>query len=121
MDPRSKTAFIASYTKVLNQAWSSNEFMRRLEAEPQSVLAENGLATVVDGTVVIRRTREGEPDLDAQISLWDLGHATGQYVLYVPNTPQISTLELSEADLDDVAGGTGDACCCCNPCCCQDG
>lgn len=119
MDQRSKATFIASYTKVLNQAWSSDEFVRRLESEPQTVLAENGLAMVVGGTVTIERSNGGAPDLDAQVFLWENGHATGQYVLYVPNTPQICTTELTEADLDDVSGGGADACCCCNPCCCQ--
>jgi hypothetical protein len=119
VDPRAKARFIDSYTNVLNQAWSSDEFVRRLDAEPQAVLAENGLATVVGGAVTIERSRDGDPDLDAQISLWEQGHATGRYVLYVPHTPQICTTELTEADLDDVSGGANDACCCCNPCCCQ--
>jgi len=119
MDARSKAVFVASYTRVLNQAWSSEEFVQRLESDPQSVLAENGLATVVGSTVAIERGRAADPDLDAQISLWEHGHVTGRYVLYVPNTPQICATELIESDLDSIAGGAGDSCCCCNPCCCQ--
>jgi hypothetical protein len=121
VDARSRSVFIASYTRVLNQAWSSAEYMKRLESDPHATLAESGLSTVVGSTVTIEHGRAADPDLNEQISLWEHGHATGRYVLYVPNTPQICTAELTEADLDAVGGGAGDSCCCCNPCCCQDG
>jgi hypothetical protein len=121
VDPRAKATFIENYTSVLNQAWSSDEFVQRLAAQPQTVLAENGLATVMGGTITIERSYGGDPDLNAQVSLWEQGHATGHYVLYVPHTPQICATELTDADLETVAGGAGDACCCCNPCCCDNG
>jgi hypothetical protein len=116
MDPRSKATFISAYTRVLTQAWSSDEFAHRLVRDPRAVLHENGLVTPVGAQVEIVRSRDADPDLEAQITLWDNGAASGRYVLYVPDMPQIETRELSEEDLDAVAGG-GDTCCCCCPCC----
>jgi len=116
MDPRAKAAFISGYTKILTQAWSSDEFAARLVGDPVTVLAENGLEVPAGARVEIVRSRDAEPDLEAQIALWADGAATGRYVLYVPDTPVIETRELSENDLDAVAGG-GDTCCCCCPCC----
>jgi len=116
MDPRSKAAFISGYTRVLTRAWSDDDFARRLRAQPQAVLAENGLPTGAGTVVEIVRSRDADPDLEAQIALWDTGAATGRYVLYVPDMPQVETRELSEADLEAVAGGA-DTCCCCCPCC----
>jgi len=116
MDPRSKATFISAYTKVLTQAWSNDEFARRLMAEPRAVLAEQGLETAAGSQIEIIRSRDADPDLEAQIALWCEGATTGHYVLYVPDMPQIETKELSEEDLDAVAGGS-DTCCCCCPCC----
>ena len=118
MDTTALAAFISGYTEVLTHAWSSDEFVDRLMAQPQAVLAEHGLATVVGAQVTILRTRDGAPDLQAQVALWEQGHATGDYALYVPTTPQLSTAELTDVDLEAVSGG-GDGCCCCNPCCCD--
>ncbi|NKE61451.1 hypothetical protein FXN61_33700 [Lentzea sp. PSKA42] len=115
MDPRAKATFISAYTRVLSQAWSSDEFTERLAREPRVVLGENGLDTPADAEVEIIRSRDADPDLEAQITLWGNGFSSGRYVLYVPDMPQIDTRELSEEDLDAVAGGA-DTCCCCCPC-----
>lgn len=120
MDHIARTAFITAYTSVLSEAWSSDEFAERLEAAPQSVLAEHGLATVTGAAISIVRSRDAGPDLDAQVALWERGHATGEYVLYVPHTPQICVTELADIELDGVAAGSA-GCCCCNPCCCEEG
>jgi glutaminase len=114
-----RKAFVYGYTNVLTQAWASDEFVQRLESQPEAVVASLGLPTVAGARVTIVRTHDAEPDLDAQVALWERGHTTGQYVLYVPHTPQINATELSDSDLESVTAEGG--ACCCNPCCCEDG
>jgi hypothetical protein len=118
MEPRERAAFVSAYTKILTAAWSNEAFAARLTSEPASVLAENGLAVPAGATVNIVREIGGEPDLETQVQLWEAGKSSGTYELRVPNTPQIDTRELSEADLEAVSGGDNTYCCCCSPCCC---
>jgi hypothetical protein len=117
METRERTAFVSSYTKILTRAWSDPEFAERLEASPSSAIADAGLSVPSGGKVVIVRSLGGEPDLDAQVKLWEQGKRSGEYRLHVPNAPQVETKELSEADLAAVSGGDVTACCCCCPCC----
>lgn len=114
-DSRERYAFIGAYTRILSQAWSSEEFTERMVREPRTVLAENGLDTPADAVIEIARSRDAGPDLEAQITLWHNGFSSGRYVLYIPDMPQIDTREISEEDLDAVAGGA-DGCSCCCPC-----
>jgi glutaminase len=88
MDRVTRKAFVNGYARLLKQAWTSGEFSRRLETDLGVVLAELGLPTVAGAHVTIVRTLDADPDLEAQAALWERGHSTGQYVLYVPYTPQ---------------------------------
>jgi hypothetical protein len=116
MEPRERAAFVSAYTKILTAAWSDEAYATRLTSRPTAALAEHGLAVPAGATVSIIREIGGEPDLEAQVRMWENGKTTGQYDLLVPNTPQIETRELSEADLEAVSGGDT-YCCCCSPCC----
>jgi hypothetical protein len=113
--------FVANYAKLLTNAWSDESFANRLTSDPNAVLAESGLPVSSTATVDIVRQTSGEGDLDEQVRLWEQGESSGHYTLYVPATPQIEEGELSEAELEGVAGA-GDTsvtiCCCCSPCCC---
>jgi hypothetical protein len=117
MEPRERAAFVSAYTKVLTAAWSNEAFAGRLSADPRAALAEQGLELPAGANITIIRETAGDPDLEAQVRLWENGKVSGQYELRVPETPQIDTRELSEADLEAVAGGDT-YCCCCSPCCC---
>lgn len=117
MEPRERSAFVSAYTKVLTAAWSDDAYVTRLEENPRTALAEQGLELPANATVQIIRNVGGDPDLDAQVDLWSAGKATGTYELRVPSSPQIEDRELSEADLEAVSGGDT-YCCCCSPCCC---
>jgi len=87
-DRDGREAFADGYAKLLNQVWSSEEFVQRLETQPEAVLAAQGLPIVDGANVTIVRTLDSDLDVDAQRALWERGHATGQYVLYVPYTLQ---------------------------------
>jgi hypothetical protein len=113
--------FVTNYAKLLTSAWTDESFANRLTSDPQAVLSESGLPVSSTATVDIIRETSGEGDLDEQVRLWEQGESTGHYKLYVPKTPQIEEGELSDAELEGVAGA-GDTsvtvCCCCSPCCC---
>jgi hypothetical protein len=115
--PLKSDEFIDCYTRLLTQVWSSEEFSRRLDDDPGSVLSETGLETSPSATLEIVRDGVADADLGRQIDLWSQGFSTGRFVLHVPRLPQLDVRELSDADLGDLAGGAST--CCCSPCCCQ--
>ena len=117
MNPRERAAFVAAYTMVLTRAWSDDDYVARLERDPGGALTEQGLTPPDGVNVLICRDTEADPNLDAQIDLWENGPASGSCVLYVPHVPKVSSAELTEADLELVAGGDVNACTCCSPCC----
>jgi hypothetical protein len=116
MEPRERAAFVSFYAKVLTAAWSDDEYAARLQSDPRAALAEMGFELPAGATVRITREAGGEPDLQAQVVAWEEGAETGRYELWVLDSPLIETRELSEADLDSVAGGDAYSCCC-SPCC----
>lgn len=124
-----KQDFVNAYTKVLVTSWSSEEYHDRLKEDPRAALAEMGL-TVPEGasleviTTVPEDAAEdgGNGHLDRQLAQWEEGASTGNYRIYVPDTPRIDTAELNMSELEGVAGGDGAGdcgigCCCC-PCSC---
>lgn len=116
MNDSDRAAFVGSYTKILANAWSDDAFRQRLMDEPKAALAENGLEVPEGGTVTVVNDIAGESSLDDQVELWESGKSTGSFRLYVPAEPQVDTSELSESELEAVAGGDS-YCCCCSPCC----
>lgn len=108
--------FVKSYTTILTSAWSDEAFARRLNEDPKAVLTENGFDVPSDATVEIVSSTAGEGDLEDQIRIWQEGLESGSLKLYVPEMPQVEAGELSESELEAVAGGTT-YCCCCSPCC----
>jgi hypothetical protein len=116
MKDTDKAEFLAGYTRVLTNSWSSTDYSESLTRNPKLVLAEAGLAVPESATVVVERAVAGDASLDTQIAKWDEGATTGIFTLYVPQTPMIDTAELSESDLEAVSAGDSYCCCCC-PCC----
>jgi hypothetical protein len=119
LNAQERAEFVNSYTRVLITAWSSEDFSNRLGQDPKAAVAEAGLVIPEGATVeIVRNVTDGSPEasLDSQVQLWETGIASGRYVLYVPETPQIDMAELSEGDLDAVAAGITVGCCC-TPCC----
>ena len=121
LSPQDRTAFVNAFTRILINAWSSEEFAARLDSDPAPVLRENGLDIPADAQVVLVRQfseRQAEGDLDVQIALWERGLESKVYELHIPETPQVDTAELTEGDLDSIAAGLAIYACCC-PCSCS--
>lgn len=121
MDEQGRRSFVQAYTKILIEAWSSEQFAMRLQAEPMTAIAEFGI-DVPDGVEVVVSDRisadHEPPDLDVAVRAWDDGVATGRVVLYVPSTPQMHTQSMTDDELATVVGGYQVNQCCCTPCCC---
>jgi hypothetical protein len=115
MEATQRASFVRGYTKVLTNAWSDESFMARLTDAPSATLSEYGL-DVGSAAVEIVTATAGSASLDDQVELWEQGIASGAVKLYVPDVPQVETSELSDDQLDSVAGGDS-YCCCCSPCC----
>lgn len=121
MEAQERTEFVDAYTRILTTAWSSEEYSARLESNPEEALREQGLEVPAGATVAITRQipdDAGDPSLDVAVGKWEAGKDSGTYVLSVPDSPQLGTEELSEADLMAVAAGVTISHCCCTPCCC---
>ncbi len=120
MNQQDRAEFVSAFTRLLTRAWSDEAYAAKLESHPTEAAAESGLTVPAGSEVVVVRDFEGEysddktEKIDAQVALWQSGASTGRYELHVPRTPQIDTAELSEDELESVAGGY----CCCCPCCC---
>ena len=118
MDAAERKKFVSSYTKLLTSAWTDDSVASRLKSDPKGVLGEFDLAIPADAKVEIKSDSDGEPSLDAAISIWEEGESSGVYKLYVTAEPQYDANELSDSDLESVVGGSSvSVCCCCCPCC----
>ena len=119
MEGKERASFVDAYTRVLTGSWSSEEYARRLDEDPRAALAESGLSVPDGADIELVRTASGEPDLAAQVELWEEGRRTGRYRLYLPTTPRVYTRDLTDDDLGAVSGGNAAACCSCCPCSCS--
>ena len=123
MNEAEKSEFLAAYTDVLTRSWTDEEFSSLLDTDPASALRQCGLDVGPDAKVIVWRhiaDDAPEPSIDGAVELWELGNTTGSYLMSIPPASEISSEELSEADLENVNAGFGikiSKCCCC-PCCC---
>ena len=116
----SKDKFLQAYGNLLAQSWGDPALLARFKAAPGKVLAEYGLDP--EGAVIEIVSpaggsgAEGSPDL--QVGMWNDGKKAGKIQLYFPEEPPqgLKTAELSDQELEAVAGGAG--ACCCSPCSC---
>ncbi|KAA0256648.1 MAG: hypothetical protein EDX89_00680 [Acidobacteria bacterium] len=120
MSEVSKEKFLQAYGNLLAQSWGNPDLLKRFKAAPGKVLAEYGLDPEGAAIEVIKPgagwNAEGSPD--AQVKMWNDGKKAGKIRLYFPEEapPDLKTAELSDQELEAVAGG-GSACCC-SPCSC---
>jgi len=100
--------FVTCYIRILNRVWQDVDFAAALTADPRAALAECGLQVGRDDNISVIRSALVEPDVRLQLALWEDGEFTGNYVLHAP-VP--AARELSDIELDGLAGGAA-ACRC---------
>ena len=116
MTREERSKFIDSYSKVLTQAWADPGYLKGLQANPVPTLNSAGVKVPAGVTVNIITKTAGEGTLEDQIRIWEEGLKKGSADLYVPAEPQLGDGELSDTQLEAIAGGA-DCCCTCTPCC----
>jgi hypothetical protein len=107
--------FEDAYYALLMRAWTSEDFVAELIADPKPALREVGLIVPDDVTVDVRRKTEGEGTLELAHQMWVEGVAAGNVVIVVPDVPPVDVAQLSEAELAGVQAGLST--CTCTPCC----
>ncbi len=114
--------FVMKYAEILKETWTDGEdFKQRLLTEPEKVVKDFGLDPgTAKVTIITEVVAEGT--IEDQIRLWEEGKVSGHINLYVPFQPPedaFANMELTDDELEMVAGG---GCCCagcctCTPCC----
>jgi len=114
-----KETFMKAYSSVLRKVWSGDEdYKNQLLADPSAVLKAAGLdAGSAKINLITEITAEGT--LDDQVRLWNQGLKSGAIDFYIPlaEPEDMEDADLTDSELESVAGG-GDCCCTCTPCCC---
>ena len=115
------TPFVQGYASLLKAVWMGGEDIRQsLLANPKPVLHAHGLDAGTAQVKIITQVQK-EGSVEDQVRLWEEGKKKGAIDLYVPFTmpkDAFDDVELSDEDLEMVAGGGCCSCCCtCTPCC----
>ena len=115
--------FLEAYGRFLVQSWGSPPLKQSFKDDPAKVLKSFGMDP--EGAEVIIETPDptlGEDVAtpESQVKAWNEGKASGTIHFWYPEDPpeDLSSLELSDEDLEAIAGGWSVSCCCCSPCCC---
>jgi hypothetical protein len=116
----SEEKFLQIYGNLLVQTWGDPELKARFKAHPVEVLKEYGLdAGTAKVELISPHAKAGdECTPESQVRMWNEGLETGKITFVYPeNPPEGVSSELSEEQLEAVAGGWSVGSCCCTPCC----
>jgi hypothetical protein len=118
MNPGARTAFVASYGRLVTRVWSDPELELLLEQDPRAVMAQYGLALPDPVSVeLVWNGPDAEFSLDELVAAWENASESGHFALVVPATDVDDDGDLDEHELDAIVAGLGPSACC-SPCCC---
>jgi hypothetical protein len=115
MNREDRSQFISAYSKVLTQAWADDKYMQKVRTDAAGALRDAGLKLPANVKVNVK-TQGGTGTLEDQVKLFEDGSKKGSFDLYIPAQPSMKDGELSDQQLESIAGGS-DCCCCCTPSC----
>ena len=104
MNREERSKFIEGYSKVLTQAWTDKNYMKSLQATPAATLNAAGVKVPANVKVNVITKIAGQGTLEDQIRIWEEGLKKGTADLYVPAEPQLGDGELSDTQLEAIAG-----------------
>jgi len=107
------------WAKITAQAWEDPAFKQSLISNPNAVLAAHGMGFPDDYTVKIVEAGTPAAAGIGQYTLTQNDNFGYTVVMRLPQKPaEVAQGELSDQELEAVAGGTSYCCCCsCCPCC----
>ena len=108
------------WAKITARAWEDPQFKQRLLSNPNDVLKEHGLGLPDNYHVRIVEGGSAEAQGVGQYTVSQRDDGTYSVVMRLPQKPaEVTEGELSDAELEAVAGGGDTYCCCCTccPCC----
>jgi len=97
--------FLAKYSALLVRVWTDDTELQRLLGDPTAYAAEAGLPIESGATVVVDRNNPEELFSKATL-LGDWAATDGRHTLHVPADSLLDVQELTDTELDAVAGGT---------------
>ena len=115
-----RSTFLKAYGKVLTRSWEDDGYANQVGANPAGALKDAGFTVPAGVNVKVSReipaSGKGGNVAD-MIAQWEKEVATGNATLYLPARPSLVESELSEEQLNAVAGGACSSsiisCCCC--------
>ncbi|WCN79483.1 hypothetical protein [Micromonospora sp. LH3U1] len=96
--------FVTKYSELVTAVWRSDEELQRLLADPTAYATAAGLPVAAGATVEVDRAQPATLYTKDQI-VADWAGTPGLHVLHVPEVPLVDLNELTEAELETVAGG----------------
>jgi hypothetical protein len=115
----SEQEFLEKYGRFLVTSWGTPPVKKRFKEDPAKVLKEFGLDP---GNAQVLVEKPGPPSAQATkesaAKLWNDGKKAGKIRFIYPEEPpaDLATMDLTDDQLEAIAGG-GYYCCCCTPCC----
>ncbi|RKN47595.1 hypothetical protein [Micromonospora endolithica] len=100
--------FVTKYSELVTVVWRSDEELQRLLADPTGYATAAGLPVAPGAVVEVDRAQPETLYTKDQI-VADWSGTPGRHVLHVPEVPLVDLNELSEAELESIAGGVAPA------------
>ena len=97
-------AFVRNYSHLMLGVWKDDSELSRLLADPTGYATEKGLPVASGATVTVDRSQpESLFTKDQVVADWT--KTPGRHILHVPEAPLVDMGELTEEQLETVAGG----------------